>query len=441
MDEKELLLKEIQGLIADSQKENVTAKELNDKVEAINKMIAEKLDNAGMAALNTSVEKLLQASAENAAAIKAMAEQAKEVSTKRHITFTDALVAAVMEKSNVPGLLTEVNDAYGKRFSLKSYFTEGGNRNSPVFVIKTELIESDMVQANVGTVRLTELDPQRVGTPLTIYQHVTDWMPSKTITKPKMSVMVVYTYTDGAATKVEGAASVASSFLLKTIEFASVYVATHFIISDETLDDLQEVMEEVASVAPSKILDKIDGYVLGTAGDDLTTIKGLLAASKHTDFASATTYAATVAAATEVDAIAKMKLQCETNKYRPDTVLVGPLTLSNLGSKKDELNNSIQDRRVVYSVTGEPTSICGMQIKVTAATDFATDACVVCDSKQLLLGRRKDMTMEIGYNAADLTEGQKTIVIKARLAFAVRDPLGVIYASSLDQAVTDINIV
>ena len=104
MDEKELLLKEIQGLIADSQKENVTAKELNDKVEAINKMIAEKLDNAGMAALNTSVEKLLQASAENAAAIKAMAEQAKEVSTKRHITFTDALVAAVMEKSNAPGL-------------------------------------------------------------------------------------------------------------------------------------------------------------------------------------------------------------------------------------------------------------------------------------------------------------------------------------------------
>jgi len=440
MDPKDELLIEIKALIADSQKETVTEKALNEKVEAINKMIAEKLDNAGMAALKESVDNLLAATAANAAAIKAMSEVVK-VQNERPKSFKDALIASVMDKATIDGLLTEKNDDYGKRFSLKEYFTDKGHQNSPVFVIKTELIESDMVQANVGTVRLTDLDPQRVGTPLTIYQHVTDWMPSKTITKPKMSVLVVYTYVDNAGTKTEGGASGASSFLLKTVEFASCYVATHFIISDETLDDLNEVMEEVASVAPSKILDKIDGYVLGTAGDDLTTIKGLLAASKKTNFASSTTYADTVHAATEVDAIAMMKLQCETNKYRPDTVLVGPLLLSKLGSKKDELNNSIQDRRVVYSLTGEPTAICGMQIKVTAAAGFATDACVVCDQKQFLLGKRKDMTMEIGYNAADLTEGQKTIVIKTRLAFAVRDPLAVIYASSLDTAVTDIDLV
>jgi len=441
MEPKEELLKEIKGLIADSQKENVTERVLNERIEAINKTIAEKLDNAEIKALKDGVDKLIEATASNAAAIKAMAEKGNNKAFDKPMSFKDALIAAVMEKKDVSGLLTEKNDDYGKRLSLKEYFTDKGHQVSPVFVIKTEMIESDIVQSNVSTVRLTELDPQRVGTPLTIYQHVSEWIPSKTIVKPKMSVLVVYSYSDGAGTKTEGVASGASTFLLKTIEFAACTVATHFVISDETLDDLNEVMEEIASVAPSKIEDKKDGYVLGTSGDDLTTIKGLLAASKHTDFASASTYLATVAAATEVDAIAKMKLQAETNKYRPDTVIVGPLTLSKLGSKKDELNNSIQDRRVVYSVTGEPTSICGMQIKVTAAAEFATDAVVVCDQKQLLIGNRKGMTMEIGYNGTDLTEGQKTIVIKCRLAFAVRDPLAVIYASSLDQSVTDINIV
>jgi hypothetical protein len=441
--DKELLLDEIKALITDSQKETVTEKALNERVEALNKAIAEKLDNAGMAALKESVDKLVSATAANAAAIKAITEKGGNTAEAKPVTFKEALIAAVMEKSSVPGLLTEKNDDFGQRKSLKEYFTEKGHQTSPTFTIKiaVDMLESAIVQSNVATVRLTELDAQRVGIPLTLYPHVTDWIPSKTIQKPTMAILVVYSYEDGAATKVEGTASGKSSFLLKTVEFKSFYVATYFTLSDETLDDLNEAMEELAVTAPSKILDKIDGYVLGTAGDDSSAIAGLLTANKKTDFASATTYAGSIAGATNVDAIATMKLQCETNKYMPDVVVLGPLAVAQIASKKDELNNSIADRRVVFSLTGEPTMIAGMRVIKTAASDFAGDACVVLDSKQLMLGKRKDMTMEILYNGTDATEGQKTVVIKARLAFGVRDKAAVIYASSLDQAVTDINIV
>ena len=56
------------------------------------------------------------------------------------------------------------------------------------------------------------------------------------------------------------------------------------------------------------------------------------------------------------------------------------------------------------------------------------------DSKQALLGIRKDMEMKIGYNGTDLTEGQQTVVINVRVAFAVRDKAGVIYSSGLEAA-------
>ncbi len=42
------------------------------------------------------------------------------------------------------------------------------------------------------------------------------------------------------------------------------------------------------------------------------------------------------------------------------------------------------------------------------------------------------MTMEIAYNGTDLTEGQKTVVVKVRVAFAVRDKAGVIYSDDVD---------
>jgi len=432
MNEQEELLLKIKGLIADSQKENITEKELNTKIEAINKAIAEKLDNTAIKELKESVEKLLSATADNAAAIKAMTEKATTELKATPMSFKDALVASIMEKKEVSGLLTEKNDDYGQRKSLKDYFTEKGHNTSPTFVVKiaVDMLESGIVGNNVGTVRLAELDPQRVGIPLTLYPHVTDWVPSKTIARPTMSLMVVYTYTDGAATKVEGSASGQSSFLLKTVEFKSFYIATYFTLSDETLDDLNEAMEEIAVVAPSKILDKVDGYVLGTAGDDASAIAGLLTANKKTDFATTIT----LPAPNIVDQIAAAKLQCETNKYMPDAVLLNPLEIAKLSSAKDEINNSITDRRVVFSVTGEPIMVAGMRI--IKSTAIAADASVVLDSKQLMIGKRKDMTMEIGYNGTDLTEGQKTVVIKIRLAFGVRDKASVIYCAGVAAAVT-----
>jgi len=445
-EEKKELLKElelkIKSIITDSTKEKVSAKDLNDKIAEVNKTISENLSNDEMADLKKTVDTMKTELTEANEALKAQGLELsglKENETQKKElpkTFREAVKAAIMEKK---GVLVEKNDDYGKRMSLKDYFTEAGNKRTPSFTIKTavDMLESNIVQSNVATVRLTELDPQRVGIPLTIYPHVFDWMPTKKIARPYMSILVVYSYEDGSGTKTEGSASSKSSFLFKTVEFKAFYNSTHFVLSDETLDDLEEALDEIAIVAPSKILDSVDGKVLGTAGDDSTDIAGLFTANKHTDFATVT-YTDTVTGANMIDLIAKAKLQCEGNKYRPNVVIMNPSDVDSLASLKDANDNSVTDRRLRWDTLGNPTFVFGMRI--IASTEITANTLAVVDQAQLMIGIRKDMTMEIGYNSTDLTEGQKTVVIKVRNAFGVRDKAAVIYSDDISTDVTAIDI-
>lgn len=433
--QKEALLVEIQdnvkSLIDKSQEGNIKKEDLDAKVEELNKAIKEGLDNEGMAALKTSVEGLVTASSENTAAIKAMTEKATETTAESPKSFREAIKTAILGKKD--SVLTEKNDDYGKRYSLKDYFTEKGNKQTPVFTIKAgvDMLESTIAQPEVPNIRLTDLDPNRVGTPLAVYPNVLDWMPSRGISRPYMSVLVVYDYQDGAGTKTEGSAPGQSSFLFKTIQFPSFFIATYFTLSDETLDDLDEAMDEISIVAPEKINDNVDSQILGAAGDDVTALAGILTATKNTAFVPAT-YTSQVKGANIIDVIAKMKLSCLANKYRPDTVLLNPDDIDNIAALKDGLDNSILDRRMRFDSIGNPTSIAGMRI--IASTTIVQDTAIVLDSTKTVIGKRRDMTLEIGYNGTDFTEGQKTVIIKIRVAFAVRDKAGVIYSDGLAAA-------
>ena len=431
--QKDLLLNEIkadvQGLIDNSQKENITKAELDIKVNELNAKIEKSLNNEDLKKLKESVDGLVKASSDNAASIAAMAEKATQNIDEAPKGLRSALKQAILAKKDM--VLTEKNDDNGQRFSLKDYFTEKGNKQTPVFKVAVDMLESNIVQSNVANIRLTELDPNRVGIPLTVYPHVLDWIPSRGISKPYMSVLVAYSYEDGIGTKTEGSAPSKSSFLFKTVEFKAFTIGTYFTLSDETLDDLEEALDEISIVAPDKIQDNVDSQVLGAVGDDSTALAGLLTANKNTAFVPAT-YASSVSGANLIDVFTKMKLSALSNKYRPDTIILNPNTIDNIAAIKDQLDNSIMDRRIRFDDMGNPVAIAGMRI--ISATDMVEDTGVVLSSSQLIIGKRREMTMEIGYNGTDLTEGQKTVVINIRVAFAVRDKAGVIYSSGLEAA-------
>lgn len=445
--QKAELLKEIESqvkkVIDDSGKENVTKKDLDDRLAEINKKIEEGLDDAEIKALKESVDKMIKGNEEMLETLKTQGTELKKLQEKgvdeKPKTFKQIMKDAILEKHSElkNSILTEKNDDYGKRFSLKDYFVEKGNKQTPAFTLKVavDMLESNVVNANVANIRLAELDPNRVGIPLTIYPHVLDVLPKKGISRPYMSLLVVYDYQNGVGTKAEGEASTKSSFLFKTVEFKAFYIATHFVLSDETLDDLEEALDEISVVAPDKINDNIDSQILGDSGDDSTALAGILTASKMTAF-DPSTWANKVNDANIVDLITKAKLQAEGNKYMPDTVYMSPADVDNLASAKNAFEDSRFDRRVVYDNIGNPVRVAGLRI--VRSTAIEDNTFIVFDSKQTMIGVRRDMTMEIGYNGTDLVEGQKTVVLKVRLAFGVRDKAAIIYC---DDILADIGVI
>lgn len=426
---------EVSELISGSTNGLVKSTEVEAKVKSINEKI-EKLEGdsklikelkESIDAQNTLIEKLEKAAKEQGTELAKMKNGANTPAEKR--TWIQAAEDAIMQFKDA--CLTEITDSNGTRMSLLPYFKRG-NKMTPEFTISkaVDMLESNIVQNYVGQIRLTELAPGIYGTPITFYPHVLDYFPQRRITKPNLSMLVTYSYSDGAGTKTEGSAGTASSFLLKTVSFPSFFVDTYIPLSDETLDDLPEVLSEINRIAPSKIKDKIDAKIYADAGNDTTDIMGMFVnGSKCTDFV-ATTYETSVTGANYVDLIEAMVASCETNKYQPDTVGLNPVDVRiKFNSLKNQLDDSVKDNRLVF-VNGQLVSICGLRVVKSSA--ITANTCFVGAINQVaLLGVRQDMTMEIGLNAADFTERQKTARVGMRVAFGVGDPLGVIYCSNM----------
>lgn len=428
---KEELLGQIKQLISDSTKDAVTEKELNKRIEAINKQLEtlnSKEDNhEEVAGLKSSIDDLVEKINQNSIELKSLREEGLKAKVEKPKTIRDLMKEAIMAKEDI--FLKKKNDDYGERYSMKEWFTEKGNQNSPTFTLKAavDMLQSNIVQNYVSYQRLSELDPNRVSIPLTIYPHVLSSMNVKRTNKPYMALLVAYTYFDGSGTKTEGSASSKSSVLFKTVNFPTFTIATYATLSNETLDDLEEALDELAMVVPDKLMDSLDGKVLSASGDDSSDIAGLFTANKMTAFAS--TWDGTIPNATIVDLISKMKLQCEGNKYKPTEVWLNPTDIDNMAALKNDISDSVTDRRVVWGANGVPVAVCGLMVKPN--TNVTADTCAVVDGRQPWIGLRKDVTMTMGYNGTDLTEGQKTVVFEMRAAFGVRDKAGVIYSSGI----------
>lgn len=447
----EKITKQVEKVMKLSEKDYVKESAMDKALKKLNDDVA-KLSSDGMSALDkqlkqmqddnkalkADLEKTTTAMGVQSAELKKLTDNAAAASKEsKSGSFRDALKEAFMEIQDK--VIQKKNDNDGERMSLMKFFDDNGSKaTTPKMTIKApvDMFIGNIAQPEVPQLRLTELDPQRVGIPLNIYPHVLTYFMVKSISRPYMALLVVYSYEDGTATKAEGAASTKSSFLFQTVKFPAVYVATHFVLSDETLDDLNEVLDEIAATAPDKINEKIDSYVLGIAGDDITTIKGIRTAAKSTAYA--TVFGATsVDGAYEVDVVCDMKQQCENNNYIPNVLLINPADVALLAAKKNTFEDSKSDKRVVYGPTGAPTYIDGLLI--VRSRQIPKNQYIVLDNRQPWIGRRQDMTMELGYNGTDLTEGQKTLVIKIRLAFGVRDKAAVIWCADVAAAVLIIN--
>lgn len=319
-----------------------------------------------------------------------------------------------------------------------TYLRDKGAKTTPLIELKAAV---DMTTAlsygsvEVGSPFKTVYDPTLVSIPLNNDIHTTQIFPVMNIGTKYMGILVEYTYTDGSATTDENTASGLSSVLFKTEEFKAFKINTHFHISEEQLDDVDYLLDELSRLAPDKILTKWDSKVLSASGDGSTDIKGLFVAGNHTAFAAAT-YAATVENPTVIDLIGKMKLQANLTNFNPNVVILHPSKIDEIEGLKDLNENSLYNRTVKYDMNGNLAFVKGL--RVIANKNMGTNTVFVGSSEAAKIGIRKDMNMVIGLDSDDLTTGMRTVVFSFRGAFGVRNAEAMIYEDDVTTTLTTI---
>lgn len=433
---------EVAALLKDQMKDVVTREEIEGKVKSINdkceKLVGNDAANTELKQqfdeLATKYNQLETASKEQGTELAKLKNQPTEAPVR--MGFIEAAKQAILTHKKKDDMLKEVTDIHGTRLSLVDYLKD--NKRTPEIEIKDgtgiirkfDMLESAYVNNYVTQTRLTELVPGVYGVPVTLFAHVLDYMPIRNINRPVLAMMVNYSYSDGSGTKTEGSAGTASYFSLKTVNFPSFYIDTYIPISDETLDDVDEVLSELNRVAPDRVKSALDAKIYADAGNDSTDIQGMFYnGTKCTDF-DTTDYANTIVGANMVDLIECMVAECEASNYTPDTVGLNPTDVRiYFNALKNQLDDSVKDNRLVF-VGGQLVSVCGL--RVARSPKITTNTCFVGAIKQVaLLGVRKAMTMEIGLNGDDFKERQKTVRVGMRVAFGVGDPLGIIYSDDM----------
>jgi HK97 family phage major capsid protein len=260
---------------------------------------------------------------------------------------------------------------------------------------------------------------------LTKDMHVTSFLPTDPITGDYMGVLVEHTYFDGAAVTAEGSSPVASSIKFKTVEYKVIDYAAKVRVHKNMLRDMPRLESKLNRIVPDSILGALDSAVFSTTGDNSATAWGMYYAGNYVAFS--TTGLGTVPLADLVDLIGKMVLQANNADEDVNTVILHPSLLNRLRHGKDELGNSVQNRNIIFDNNGNVVSIWGLMVRTTKKQ--TTGRVTVMWDQAVEIGILEDVTMEIGTDGNDFSEGYRTIMFTMRAAFGVGKP-GAIFLSS-----------
>jgi HK97 family phage major capsid protein len=351
-------------------------------------------------------------------------------------TFRDRLAKAFEES----GYIKEKETPNGKT-KVFTYFEGKEAKSSPVMTVKAAV---DMTTANIygsnvelGSPFYTSYELTPVQIPLNNDIRAMQVFPVSNITTKYMGIIVENNYVDGSATTAENTAAGKSSVLFETAEFKVFKINTYFHVPEENLDDVDFLLDELARLAPDKIMTKLDSKILSASGDNSTDIKGLFVSGNFTAFASATTYVDSQEGADIIDVVRKMKLQAKVAGYNVNIVGLNPADIDIVEGLKDLNENSKFNRIVKYDSMGNLVSIAGL--RVMDNKQITANTCFVADVRYQKIGVRKDITMQIGLDSDDLTTGMRTIVFGMRAAYGGKDANSVIYCDDIQTAISDIN--
>lgn len=448
--EKDELLKVIQGTIQEAltnnEKNLYTKEQLDTKLGEINKEIAKNLNTEDIKKLNTDVTEMLKEQSAIKESLETQAIEIKKLGDNGGSKTEPLKLGDIIAKQLTEQGYLEKNEGLSNLAGVDVMRVKG-NSNATKSLVNFETKAA--IDMTTALMLLPGSDPGTSIGYMTAYQmqevllnsstdmSMLEVLPVTPITDKYFGVVVEYTEVDGTATTAENAAAGQSSFLLKTEEFKVFKINTYFKTSEENLEDISTLVAKMNRIGADRIKQKVNEKILAATGNGTTDIKGMLVVGNFTAFASAT-YANSVKAANTINLIGKMKLQAELTDDKVNVVILNPADIDIIEQDKDAIDNSVNDRSVVFDSLGRLVSIKGLLVVKTKK--MTSNTCVVMSNEAAEVGLRKGINVVIGLDSDDLTKGMRTLVIGTRLAMGVGKASAIIYSASITGDVGIINL-
>jgi len=446
--ENEELIQKIDNL-TDQFTERMKSAATKEEVERIKeaaKAETKELIESVKAAITTDIQtkldeqrEILKSQGEALDVLKQAAVQVKA----EPMTLRESLKQAIIESGFVEKYSHE---ELGERYRIK-----GANmKNFGVEVEFRQKAAVDMNTANavrpgsspgVNIGFLTNYGMQPIELATSMNQHfVGAGFPVEPIAEKYYGVLVEGTETDGAAVKTETGAAGDSSYLWKTIEYKVFDFSCKFRVHQNTLDDIDRVVNRITTIGVDRLLSVIDSSALGAAGDNSATPLGIKTSGYFTAY-DTTLRANLVTAPTIVDVIKNMVLQANNADMDVDALIINRSDVAEIESLKDENANTVNLAGIKLDEKGKLAYIYGMKViinnKQTARTLH-----VLKLSESLQFGDRQMTKLRMGYDqTTDFTKNIVTLQLDARAAIGIGNPLSIIYCSDVDAAITALTVV
>ena len=276
---------------------------------------------------------------------------------------------------------------------------------------------------------------------LTTNQHLlTAGFPVEGTTEKYYGVIIETDEVDGANVKVETGAAGDSSWMWDTDDFKVFDFAVKFRIHQNTLDDIDNVMNRAQSIGIDRLLSKIDYFALGSAGDNSATPYGILNAGKFTAY-DTTLRAHEVQGANIVNVIKNGVLQANKANQVVNTILLNSSDIAEIEDLKDLNNNTVNLAGVRLDATGKLAYVYGL--RVIRNDNLTANSFILLDiNESFQFGKRKELAFKMGYDKdSDFSKGIVTGQLETRLAIGLGNPARIIYCSDIAAAQTELSVV
>jgi HK97 family phage major capsid protein len=291
-----------------------------------------------------------------------------------------------------------------------------GNTNAAAFEIKADMTTgSDFTNEVIAADRVPgfKFDPNRP-------QNMRQIIPNGSTSSDVVRFVKESGYSNGAAAANEGSTLGQTDFDMTATSVNVEKIGTYLRISEEMLNDTQQLTSYISNRVPAKLLEVEDDQILGGNGS-APNLNGLYNSGTNFDTSSSGAFYQSVDSANEFDVLVAAINQLALSNYKPNYILLNPTDFHKILLLKDSQSRYLKDQ--VYA--GLQPSFMGVPVIIN--NEVNSGSFLVGDFNSCQLWIRENLSVSFHReDGTNIRDGFVTVRCQERVALATYLPLGII---------------